>query len=220
MYFLDTPFVGLDYYGEGEGAVRSGLNDKQFCGFDDGQVIDDCHGAYSHPNGLPFMGAAWKVRSNLKATHGVAAGGMVADQLFLSWMKAYAQFQLHPVIEKQWLLLDDDDGNICTPSPNWDDIRDGFAEHGLTSTLPPACGAINDWIAIDPGGDEIGPYLTAIDVDPPLGGVAAADVHYRVSGGAWQSVPLTPVVGSSSYTPPCRASPPPPSSSTTTRSPT
>ena len=136
MYLLDTPFVGLDYYGEGEGAVRSGLNDKQFCGFDDGQLIDDCHGAYSHPNGLPFMGAAWKVRRNLKLTHGDAAGGMVADELFLSWMKSFNQFQLHPVIEKQWLLLDDDDGNLCTPSPNWDDIRDGFRGARLHGHAP------------------------------------------------------------------------------------
>jgi hypothetical protein len=40
------------------------------------------------------MGAAWKVRRNLKQAHGVAAGGMIADPLFLSWMKAYSQHQL------------------------------------------------------------------------------------------------------------------------------
>ncbi len=192
MYLLDTPDVGLDYYEEGYGPVRSGMNDKQFCGFEDGQLVKDCLGVDSHRNGLPFMGAAWKVRRNLKLTHGNGAGSMVADELFLSWMKSYNQFQLHPVIEKQWLLLDDDDGNICTPSPNWDDIRDGFAEHGLTATLPPACGELNGWIGIDPGDDEIGPYLTTIDVDPPIGGVAFASVHYRVSGGVWQTVPLTP----------------------------
>jgi len=201
MYLYDTPDVGLDYYAEGDGAVRSGMNNKQFCGFDDGQLIQDCHGAYSHPNGEVFMGAAWKVRRNLKLTHGAVVGGMVADELFLSWMKGYNQFQIHPVIEKQWLLLDDDDGNICTPSPNWDDIRDGFAEHGLTATLPPACGAINGWIGIEPGGDENGPYLTSIDIDPPVGGIALATVYYRVSGGAWQSTSLAPstTTGSSTW---------------------
>lgn len=106
-----------------------------FCG--DCETDQGCYGE-SHIDGLPLMGAMWKVRSALKETHGDEPGGSIADALFLGWMNAFDQDRIHSIIEHQWLVLDDVDRNLSNGTPNLLSIDRGFAAHGFKTYQPGA----------------------------------------------------------------------------------
>lgn len=111
----------------GETFLATCDNDRQFCG----NCCPACYGQV-HTDGEPWMGAAWKIRSNLKAEYGETSGRLIADTLFLGWMEAYNQLRIKEIIEIQWLTLDDNDGNLCStpPTPHFDEIDTGFRDQG------------------------------------------------------------------------------------------
>ena len=146
MYQYDHPIVGQNFCGTGCN-IRTGLNNRQFCG--DGN--EGCYGQV-HTDGEVWMGAAWKIRRNLKTTHGIALGGDIANALFLGWMNGYNQRKIQSVIETQWLTLDDDNGNINDGTPNFDDINDAFVQQGFPGlgTSAPASATVNNGSGINP----------------------------------------------------------------------
>jgi len=204
MYLYDTPDWAEDYCLDASectvasGPVRSGENGRQFCGFDQGQLDQSCHPGGIHGNGQVWMGAAWKVRRNLHTLYGdppgaYGPGDFAADSLFFAWLNAYTQFEIHPVLEKQWLVLSDTDGDICNGTPFSDQIRDAFDEQGFpVPSLPGMCFAFGDVIFDGDEGDEIGPYLVAAPVEAPArAGVVAVTIHYSVDGGAFQQAAMS-----------------------------
>ncbi|MBK7641911.1 MAG: hypothetical protein IPJ19_02500 [Planctomycetes bacterium] len=132
MYMWDTPIVGQNF--AGSSFIRTGNNNRQFCG-------DCCGGCYGevHNDGEVWMGAAWKVRNNLNTVLGGTQGDLTANALFLGWMNAYNQTQIKSIIETQWMTLDDDDGNISNGTPHFTPIDSGFRTQGfpgLTVSCP------------------------------------------------------------------------------------
>ncbi len=189
MYVWDTPGVALDLYGNGL-PIRTGWNTRQFCG--DGSP--GCHNG-QHQNGEVWMGAAWKIRDRLNQTHGNAAGDLIADTLFLSWMNAYDQTLLRSIIETQWLTLDDDDANLGNGTPHYADIDGGFRAQGFPGIdLVPL--AIQDVTRLQDTEDTVGSYTVDATVlansNPP---VIAATLVWRVSGGALQSTSMASIGG-------------------------
>ena len=188
-YIYDTPIVGEDFCGSGC-HVRTGWNTRQFCG-------DCCPGCYGevHVDGEVWMGAAWKVRNHLNLTNGNAAGDAIANGLFSAWLNVYNQTQIKSVIETQWLTLDDDDGNIDNGTPHHDDIDQGFRDQGFPGHEV-AYILISNVTDLPDTTDETGPYQVDATIvallAPP---VVAADVLYRVDGGAWIATSMTPVGG-------------------------
>ena len=184
MYCYDTPTVGEDFLGLGSG-LRSGLNTRQFCG----DCCPMCHGSV-HNNGEVWMGATWKIRDRLNQTHGDVLGDAIANGLFLGWMNAYDQVELHSVIEAQWLTLDDDDGNIDNGTPHFVDIDGAFREQGFPglAVAPISITAVTD---LPDTTDEVGPYAVEATViataNPPL---ASVELAWRVNGGAWTQTPM------------------------------
>ncbi|MDA1264839.1 MAG: hypothetical protein O2816_07160, partial [Planctomycetota bacterium] len=96
-YMFDDPIVGKDFSGSGN-HIRDGNNNNQFCG-------DCCGGCYGgvHADGTVWMGAAWKVRTNLKNSLGAVLGGQTANGLFMGWMNGFNQTAIDSIIEIQWL---------------------------------------------------------------------------------------------------------------------
>ena len=182
MYTYDDPIVGR-YFTTSGGYVRTGLNNRQFCG----DSNPGCHGGV-HADGEVWMGAGWKVRRNLKSTLGTALGGATADQLFLGWMNSYNQTQIRSIIEIQWLTLDDNDGDIGNGTPNFQDIDDAFREQGY----PGYDLDLFDWSNVTDLPDvssDVGPYTVSADVVSLLfGSVTGVDLSYAVNGGATQTV--------------------------------
>jgi hypothetical protein len=189
LYMLDHPLIASFIYHSG-GYIRSGLNLRQFCG----DQNFGCHGS-PHNNGEVWMGAAWKVRTRLKATLGAALGGRQADLLFLGWMNAYDQESLRSIIEAQWLTLDDDDGDISNGTPNFEAIDGGFRLQGFPGFGLRYIG-FSEVTALETTTDQVGPYTVRADIvarlRPPL---SSAELRYRVDGGPVQTVPMLPLGG-------------------------
>jgi hypothetical protein len=87
-----------------------------------------------HAEGQIIAGAFWDLRSNLVARYGAEAGAAHAEKLFFNhlmitdtYLDAY----------RTVLLIDDNDGNAETQSPNFCAINRSFAAHGLAEAKVP-----------------------------------------------------------------------------------
>lgn len=191
MYAYDTPIVGEDFF-SGGGFIRTGTNNRQFCG----DSNSGCYGQV-HTDGEVLMGALWKVRVNLNNTLGNTSGDLTADTLFVGWMNAYNDGQIKTIIEEHWLTLDDNDGNIFNGTPNYADIDAGFRQQGFD-------GVDLQFIQIahTPLGNslsEAGPYVVDADITSLIGNViTSADVVYSVDGSPEITIPMSNT--GSSYT--------------------
>ena len=184
MYIHDTPVVAQDFFGIGS-PIRTGLNTQAFCG----DTNPGCYGG-PHANGEPLMGAAWKIRARLNATHGNAMGDLIANTIFLAWMNGYNQATLRSIIETQWLTLDDNDANLSNGTPHFVDIDAGFRDQGFPGVaLQPL--VLTGVTALTDTENETGPYTVDASVSanfsPPL---TATILRYRVNGGAYVDVPM------------------------------
>jgi len=128
MYASDNPIVGEQFKFDGT-IIRTGENTNPFCGDDS----LGCYGSSSHANGQPLMGAIWKVRRNLKAALGDAAGSDVADQLMVAWYQAFDDVFVRTTIQEHWLVLDDDNGDLSDGTPHYAEIDAAFVEQGFPS---------------------------------------------------------------------------------------
>ncbi|MDA1112690.1 MAG: hypothetical protein O3A95_00100 [Planctomycetota bacterium] len=191
MYAYDTPIVGQNFF-TGGGFIRTGTNNRQFCG----DSNPGCYGQV-HADGEVLMGALWKVRVNLNNTLGNASGDLTADTLLIGWMNAYNDGQIRTIIEEHWLTLDDNDGNIFNGTPNYADIDAGFRQQGFDGVDIQLI-----QIAHTPLGNslsEAGPYVVDADITSLIGNViTSADVVYSVDGGPEVTIPMSN--SGSSYT--------------------
>lgn len=183
MYVYDTPVVGLGFSSSSSG-IRTGLNNRQFCG----NSNPGCYGQV-HADGEVLMGALWKVRANLNTTYGNAPGDLVADTLFVAWMNAYNDGQIRTFIEDHWLTLDDTNGNIYDGTPNFGDIDGGFRAQGFPGVQLQLLDIVHT-----PLGDtqnEQGPYLVSADVTSLIGAaVTSVEMTWSVDGGATTTLPM------------------------------
>ncbi len=192
MFAADDPVVGADFSGTGS-FIRSGLNTRAFCG-------DESQGCYGqvHADGEPLMGAFWKWRENLNATYGDAAGDLAADVLVNAWFNAFDDGQVLSIVEEHLLLLDDDDGNLANGTPNYEDLDGGFRAQGWPGFELTYIDFQNVVVPKNTR-DELGPYGVGGFLTSTLTGmgafVANAEVLYRVDGGSFASLPMSPVVG-------------------------
>ncbi|MCY2959403.1 MAG: hypothetical protein NTY35_04495 [Planctomycetota bacterium] len=190
MYLYDSPVVGLDFCGPGCN-VRTGLNTRPFCGDNSPQ----CYGEV-HADGETWMGAAWKVRARLNTALGNAMGDLTANTLFLAWMNAYNQGTIRSIIETQWLVLDDDDGDLNDGSPHYPQIDGGFREQGFPGV------ALNpvtiDGVTLLPDSTvEVGPYGVEARIIAHFdnASLSGATLYWRVNGSVYTPIPLVPQGG-------------------------
>ncbi len=188
MYLFNTPLVGEGFFGPGS-TIRTGLNNNQFCG----DASPGCFGAV-HTDGEVLMGAMWKMRANLQATHGDALGGQIADGLFLGWMNAYDQGEIKSVIVTQMLTLDDNDGDIGNGTPNYEDINSAFQAQGF----PGVDLQFIELQTVATAGDtfdQVGPYGVAVTANPlEASGIASVDLFVEGLIG-FLPTPMTNVSG-------------------------
>lgn len=188
MFCSDDPLVGAEFKGPGT-IIRSGENTVQFCG-DDGQ---GCYGG-THANGLPLMGAFWKWRQNLNATYGDAAGDLAADVLLNAWFNAFDDGQVLSFVEEHLLVLDDDDANVENGTPNYADIDAAFRAQGWPGFDLTYVDFVDPVLPADTK-DDYGPYGVGVQLSSAMGaGIGGADVFFRVDGGPFVSLPMSPVL--------------------------
>ncbi|RMH03026.1 MAG: hypothetical protein D6702_07225 [Planctomycetota bacterium] len=187
MYIYDTPIVGENF--SGSSYIRSGNNTRQYCG----DSNPGCYGEV-HRDGEVLMGALWKVRDRLNTTHGNTAGDLIADTLFVAWMNAYNDGNIHSIIEDHWLSLDDNDGNIYNGTPNYADIDGGFRAQGFPGVDLQLIDIVHT--PLPDTQNEAGPYTVTADISSLVGAtITAARVVYQVDHGAPVTVAMTNTAG-------------------------
>lgn len=119
-YFTDSPDMAVGFFLANNNSIRSANNMSRYPMLQN-QV---------HTDGLIIAGSFWDMRKNLIATHGKTKGAYIASNLFFNHLlntDTYLQSY------QNVLLLDDNDGNPATKSPNFCAINAAFAKHGLAT---------------------------------------------------------------------------------------
>ncbi len=191
MFHTGIPTVGTGYLiANPDSYIRTGNNTKTWQ-----QALDGCPtGGYNngecHCKADVSMGAAWKMRVRLIEKLGEEAGALHAETI--NHYAFYGKPQ-YPIYYLDDLLHeDDDDGNLDNGSPNWSQICEAFAIHGLD------CPAVTEYVTIThtPLGhtiDEVNPYTVVADITATGDVVDTNDlwVHYNVTDAGWNSVQMT-----------------------------
>ncbi len=145
-YVTGQESIGPGWMGPGTGALRTGLNLRQYGTLD---PEGDAHDA-----GELLMGAFWQMRVNLMAAMGAAAGADHARALFLDWLLLFEDTTLDSRILDHLLYLDDTDGDFTNGTPHLGAITAAFHAHGFPGADP----------ALYPGGAS--PVFGATFFDP------------------------------------------------------
>jgi hypothetical protein len=187
LYMYNTPNLGMDFQGQGNGPLRNGNNTLQFCG----DASPGCHGGAVHTEGQVWMGAAWKIYLHLETAYGSAQADMITDALFLGWMNSYNQTQIKSVIETQWLTLDDNNGNINDGTPHYTEIDNGFKQQGFPGFDLPLINIISVTDLPDQL-SEVGPYNVDVNVVSLIGQtITGVALKYSVNGGAFSTIAMS-----------------------------
>ncbi|MBL8725619.1 MAG: hypothetical protein JNK49_16375 [Planctomycetes bacterium] len=117
MYLLDDPTIGHDFF-SGGGGIRTGTNGRQYP-----------TGNGVHAQGESWMGFAWKLRQNLRASLGSALAIATSNDIVLGSIAANAGNQADAVL--QVFLADDDDGNLANGTPHHSELAAACQAHSL-----------------------------------------------------------------------------------------
>jgi hypothetical protein len=123
-------------------------------------------------------------------------GDLTANTLLVGWMNAFNQSQIRSIIETQWLVLDDDDGDLNDGTPHYADIDGAFRQQGFPGVdLHPV--TIEEVTLVPDSTVEVGPYgiEARIRAHNDLQTITSATLTWRVNGGAWTPLPLVPQGG-------------------------
>lgn len=119
-FYHDDPSIGVGFVSGDRNGIRDISNKKTYPS-DMGQP---------HEEGGIIAGAFWEMYQRLKTRYGVKEGRSKTGELFFrhllitdSYLESYDSV----------LLVDDDDNNPATPSPNFCLINRAFAVHGLAT---------------------------------------------------------------------------------------
>ena len=121
-YITGSPLIGRGYISGNNRAIRD-LRDRR--------VYPDDVSTVHHEGGI-ISGVFWSLRQELIKRYGFNRGVYLAGKLFLRHLLVADTY--HDSYEAV-MLLDDDDGNPATPSPNRCLINAIFADRGLANPL-------------------------------------------------------------------------------------
>ncbi|HHO53193.1 MAG TPA: hypothetical protein ENK18_20540 [Deltaproteobacteria bacterium] len=146
---------------------------------------------YVHSNGLIFGGAVWDLRGLLQDIEGVGTGQASTERIFTGLLRGGTDI---PGTFYEALAADDDDGNLDNGTPHICEIHEAFGRHGLGPG-----GASDTTVLVNhepltsvPAGQDHAIEVELIELQDGCrdGDASAADVHWRVDGGPWQSAAL------------------------------
>ena len=179
MYITDQPVVGKNFFFNG-GFIRTGENTRQW-------PASECNGSV-HCVGEVIGGFFWKLRVNLKNTHGAGPGGAIADQLAV-FVNATDPLII-PDAAFETFVIDDDDGNMGNGTPNFFDIKDAADQHSLESPNPVFVDIRH--IGLDNTIDQVNDRPVVATITSNAGAITDANLFYSVNGGAFAQAVMAP----------------------------
>lgn len=134
LIFSDDPLLGQDFFGPGQ-VGRDVVGDN---------VQYPCPGSGIHFCGELLSGCWWDLRLNLGNTMGSAPGRDAAQQMFADWSQltlgGMGLDSAHPLTAIEYLMIDDNDGDLDNGTPNRTEICAAFASHSIDCPVLPAIG--------------------------------------------------------------------------------
>lgn len=139
-----------------------------------------------HQNGMIFSGAMWDAREALRAEYGEPYATDTISRLHAGLLKGGPTIQ---TAYDEAIFADDDDGDLSNGTPHQCALVEAFSRHGIGPSPVVEHEPISGADALDPlqiTASLRSPAPLCFQTDP-----SAGTLHYRVSGGAWQTSPLT-----------------------------
>ncbi|MFQ5429576.1 MAG: hypothetical protein ACE5E1_04620 [Phycisphaerae bacterium] len=107
-------------------------------------------GGDPHPCGQLISGCVWDTSNELMMTEPVNWQQIIRD-LAINSILMHTGSTISPAITTDFLILDDDDGDLNNGTPHSNEILTGFGAHNMVPQPPPANDACIDAIEVCPG---------------------------------------------------------------------
>ncbi len=125
VLLLDSPLIALGLSGNCAQPLRNADNNCQY----DAVNCSSC-GSEIHSCGNLLSGCVWSTRNELAATEPSDYRDILSS-LAIGSILMHTGGDISPNITVDWLVLDDDDDDLCNGSPHFDEIEAGFSAHGM-----------------------------------------------------------------------------------------
>jgi hypothetical protein len=180
LLLADESGAAFGFYGDCDTPLRDANN----------TIVYPCGGEI-HYCGQLLSGCVWSIRNQLVWTYPVGYLDTLAN-LAVNAMLVHTGNLITPQIAIDYLTLDDDDANLDNGTPNYFDICDGFAAHGMDCpTLTPIWFEFPNGIPeiASPAGTTTFPVIVNASIAAPIEGTGK--IYYRINGGSWQQGTMT-----------------------------
>ena len=202
---------GQGAYGEGMGDVMGVLitGDNQLArGFYSNDCVNGIRNAINnhqypcsggiHDCGQLISGCVWDAVAAMEASYPGQGVDIVAN-LAINSIPIHSGDSIDPSITTDWLVLDDNDGDLSNGTPHCAEIIAGFAMHNMDNSYdcPNPAVSINypdgRPSLIDPNGGTSVAIQLANGTSEPVEG--SGELHWKVQVGGWIVTPLDHVGG-------------------------
>ena len=166
----DQPLIGRGFFGPGS-HLRNCVNNVVY-------PAPECGGAV-HCVGQAHCGALWDARTNLVAALGHEEGVALSDSLWHYARYGHADNDLDYYVD--YLLMDDDDGDLSNGTPHGEHLFPALAAHGFVKTMQLSQGFVYDAATpelIADAGDEL---TGVVSYMLPIGAQSASDLNASLS---------------------------------------
>lgn len=176
----DDPNLGQDFHGPGDGPLRSAINGVTF----------PCQDPDPHHCGQIIAGVVWNLREELLATNPDTYRDILNDLVLNSIL-------LNPPgitngLPVDFLVLDDDDGDIDNGTPHYAEIAAAFTAKGLTPPpLKPLKFTFPNGLPklVNPAGGT--PIVVAVEPSSQQPESGTGVLHVRDGDGPFVAIPMT-----------------------------
>ncbi len=126
VLLLDSPDIGVGFFGSCNGALRSADNE---CQYSQANCTTNCGGP-CHDCGRLLSGSVWSTRNELVVTEPTDYRDVLSSMALASVLM-HVGSSIDPAVTVEYLTADDDDPNILNGTPHFEEIAAGFGAHGL-----------------------------------------------------------------------------------------
>jgi hypothetical protein len=177
----DDPGLAYGFYGDCNTPLRNAVNDIQY----------PCSGAI-HYCGQLLSGCVWETRNELEITNPSNYIDIISN-LAINAILLHTGDMITPSITIDYLVLDDDNGNIYDGTPHYWEIATGFGEHNMDA--PPLALLAFEFpnglpeLISPAGGTTVRVIVSGVAGEPePDTGVLHID-----DGSGWDEIPMTEI---------------------------
>ena len=146
---FDESGTAFGFFGICSQPLREADNTKQY----------PCSGGV-HECGRLISACVWHTRNALQ-TSNPSSYRSILDDLTINSILLHTGSSITPAITTDFLVLDDNDGDLSNGTPHELEILDGFGQHNMLPVPPPANDSCVDAIAICPGTSRSGNTISA-----------------------------------------------------------